>query len=140
MTDLALEVSVFINAPVEKVWDALTNPKLIKKYLFGTNAISDWKAGSSLIFKGEWEGKEYIDKGTILKIEPNKVLQYNYYSAFSNLEDKEENYQILTFSLTPENNGIKLTLVQENIPTEESKKHSEENWKSVLNTMKNLLE
>ena len=140
MTGISLEISVFINAPVEKVWDALVNPELIKKYLFGTTAISDWQEGSSLVFKGEWNGKEYLDKGTILKIEPNKVLKYSYYSSFSNLEDKEENYQVLTFTLAPENNGTKLILTQENIATEESKQHSEENWKSVLKTIKNLLE
>ena len=39
MTGISLEISVFINAPVEKVWDALVNPELIKKYLFGTTEI-----------------------------------------------------------------------------------------------------
>ena len=32
-----------IDAPVDKVWDALINPEMIKKYMFGTTAISDWK-------------------------------------------------------------------------------------------------
>ena len=58
---LVAEAETKINVPVSKVWDALTNPDQIKKYFFGTNAISDWKVGSPLEFKGEWEGKEYHD-------------------------------------------------------------------------------
>jgi hypothetical protein len=34
--------SITIKANTEKVWDSLTNPKLIKQYLFGTEA-SSWK-------------------------------------------------------------------------------------------------
>ena len=30
-----------INASVEKVWDALTNPEMIKKYMFGATVSSD---------------------------------------------------------------------------------------------------
>lgn len=140
MTDLSLETSVVINAPVEKVWDALVNPKMIKKYLFGTDAVSDWKAGSPLHFKGVWEGKEYFDKGKILKSEPNKIFQYSYFSSFSNMEDKEKNYQIITYKLSKEKDRTKLTLIQENIPTQESIEHSEQNWTSVLNTLKDILE
>ncbi|HVO72721.1 MAG TPA: SRPBCC family protein [Ignavibacteriaceae bacterium] len=140
MTGLSLEKSVVINAPVEKVWDALVNPKIIKKYLFGTDAVSDWKEGSPLQFKGVYEGKEYADKGTILKSEPNKFLQYSYFSSFSNMEDKKENYQIVSYKLSKANGGTKLTLKQENIHDQKSKEHSEENWSGVLNTLKSAVE
>jgi len=55
-----------IHAPTSKVWDAITKPDLIKQYLFGTDVISDWKVGSPIIYKGEWEGKAFEDKGKIL--------------------------------------------------------------------------
>jgi len=42
----AARKSITINAPAAKVWDALINPELIKQYLFGTEAISDWEVGS----------------------------------------------------------------------------------------------
>lgn len=140
MTGISLEKTVVVNAPVEKVWDALVNPEKIKKYLFGTEAVSDWKAGSSLQFKGTYEGKEYLDKGTILKSEPNRFLQYSYLSSLSGMEDKKENYQIVSFKLDQVQNGTKLTLKQENIQSEESKKHSKENWNYVLNTLKDIVE
>lgn len=65
---LIAKVSTAINAPISKVWGALTKPELIKKYMFGTNVVSDWKVGCSFVWKGEWQGKSYEDKGKILKI------------------------------------------------------------------------
>ena len=62
------KASITINATAEKVWHALTDPRMIKKYMFGTSVISDWKEGSKIIWKGEWEGKSYEDKGKIIHL------------------------------------------------------------------------
>jgi uncharacterized protein YndB with AHSA1/START domain len=57
--------SITINAPAKDVWDALVNPAKTKQYMFGCEAISDWKKGSSLLWRGQYEGKEMIFvKGT----------------------------------------------------------------------------
>ena len=74
MENLNLKASIEINASHSKVWKALTTPELIKKYLFGTETITDWKIGSPIIFKGEWEGRKYEDKGIILDIKKEKLL------------------------------------------------------------------
>ena len=66
--DITLHVSVFIKAPASKVWEAITNPEQIKKYLFGTETCSTWNVGSPITFRGVWEGKDYEDKGTILEM------------------------------------------------------------------------
>jgi uncharacterized protein YndB with AHSA1/START domain len=63
-----------IHASVSKVWQALVNPEIIKQYLFNTDVISDWREGSPVLYRGEWQGKAFEDKGRILKIEPEKVL------------------------------------------------------------------
>ena len=131
---------VRIDAPVSEVWEALTTPSLIKQYFFGTDAISDWKEGSPLIFKGEWEGKEYEDKGTILKMVPRKLFRYNFWSSLSGIKDKPENYVIITYELTERNNGTYLSVKQENIPDEKMRQHSEENWNKVLAELKEFLE
>lgn len=129
-----------ISAPVSRVWDALTNPEVIKQYFFGTQAISDWKVGSPLHFKGEWEGKEYLDKGIILKNEPEKLFQYTYLSSFSSLPDDPENYANISYELGEDNGKTTLTVKQENIENEEVREHSEKNWAHVLQNLKNLLE
>ncbi len=91
------KVSVVINASSKKVWEALTNPKLIKQYLFGTDTITDWKKGSQIKWKGVWEGKEYEDKGEVIEAIPEKMLRYTYWSSMSGLEDKKENYVTVSY-------------------------------------------
>ncbi len=137
---LILRKTISIKAPASKVWEALTTPEWIKKYLFGTQTISDWKVGSPIIFTGTWEGKEYQDKGTILKFEKEKVFQYNYWSSFSSLPDLPENYAVLTFELSPHGNTTELLLTQDNIANETALEHSSKNWDGVLGGMKELLE
>ena len=139
-THVAGKVSIDINASAIKVWEALTTPELIKEYFFGTDAISDWKVGSSIIFKGEWQGKTYEDKGTILEVVPGKLLKYTYWSSLSGLQDDQENYLDITYELTESNDSTILTITQENIPDENTKEHTEDNWKKVLTDLKNLLE
>ena len=134
------QVSTDIHAPINKVWDALTRPEIIKQYFFGTNTFTDWKVGSPIKFKGEWEGKTYEDKGTILDIEKNKLIKYDYWSSISGIEDKPENYAVITYKLKEKDDQVNLTIIQENIPDEKMKEHSEENWQKVLNGLKNLLE
>lgn len=131
-TELIAKKSVTIQASVDKVWDALTNPSLIKKYLFGTETISDWKVGSPIVFQGTWEGKSYQDKGTILAIEKGKLLKYSYWSSMSGTTDIPENYANVTYSLTADKGKTVLTISQDNCKSEESREHSEKNWGMVL--------
>lgn len=72
--NLILKKEISIQAPIAKVWNGLIDPEVIKLYLYGTQTISDWKEGSSIVFTGVWEGKEYEDHGTILKLEKEKYF------------------------------------------------------------------
>ena len=134
-------VEITINAPIAQVWKALTDPEIVKQYFFGTNlVVKEWKVGGTILYKGEWQGKQYEDKGIILEYIPEKLLVTNYWSGFSGKPDVPENYQRITYTLIPVNGATKLTIKQENVPSEESKKHSEQNWAMVLDGMKKLLE
>ena len=129
-----------IHAPVSRVWAALTKPNLIKQYLFGAEVISDWKVGSPIIYRGEWEGKAFEDKGKILRMEPEKLLMSTHWSPLSGVPDTPENYHTVTYSLAGRGDSTEVTITQDNNATEEEKEHSEQNWKTVLNGMKKLLE
>ena len=77
--DLIVSQSVDVKAEPEQVWNALTNPEIIKEYLFGTETITDWKVGSEIIFQGEYEGHKYRDHGIIEQMfmildTPNHVI------------------------------------------------------------------
>jgi uncharacterized protein YndB with AHSA1/START domain len=129
-----------INAPASKVWDALTKPDLIKQYLFGTEVNTDWQVGSPITYKGEWEGKTYEDKGKILQIEPEKLLVSTFWSSLAGLPDVPENYKTVHYELSPENGGTRLTIIQDNNASQEEADHSAQNWNTVLDGMKKLLE
>ena len=132
--------SIVINAKAQRVWEALTDPAQIKQYMWGAEAISDWTLGSSLIYRGEWEGKSYEDKGTILEIDPPRRLRTNYYSPLSGKADAPENYAEVTYALTPEAGGTKLTVTQTNVEDETAKARSEGNWEMALGSIKTMIE
>ena len=137
---LVAKASISINADRATVWKGLTDPKLIKQYFFGTDAQSDWKKGSSIVFRGEWEGKAYEDKGTILDIDPPSFIKYNYWSSVSGMPDIPENYANITYELTSKGAQTELLVTQDRIATEEAKEHSENNWRGVLDGLKKLVE
>lgn len=129
-----------IHAPVSKVWQSLVNPEIIRQYLFDTDVISDWKVGSPIIYKGEWQGKPFEDKGKILKIEPEELLMSTHWSPLSGVPDAPENYHTVTYTLAEKGDSTEVTIIQDNNSTEAEKEHSEQNWKIVLENMKKLLE
>jgi uncharacterized protein YndB with AHSA1/START domain len=139
-TDHVAKASITIRADAGKVWDALTNPALIKQYLFGTEARSDWKKGSPITYKGVWEGKSYEDKGVIVDIVPNTRIVSTYWSSMSGKPDTPDQYNTVTYELAPGNGQTTLTITQDNNPTRESADHSAANWTAVLQSMKAILE
>ena len=134
------KASATIDAPVTKVWDALVNPALIKQYMFGTNVTSDWKEGKPIVWKGEWQGKAYEDKGVILKIDPRRLLKYSHFSPLSGQPDAPENYHTVTIELSSKGPQTVVSLSQDNNATDEARKHSEKNWETMLTSLKKLLE
>ncbi|MDB5116746.1 MAG: hypothetical protein JWQ79_2238 [Mucilaginibacter sp.] len=140
MANLSSKTSISINAPVAQIWRALIDPEIVKKYFFGTDVESAWKKGSPIIWSGEWEGKAYHDRGTVLDITPGKYLKYSYWSSMSGTEDKPENYQNVSYDLTEKDGVTTLEIGQENIKDQAAKEHSEQNWQHVFGKMKEMIE
>ncbi|HWZ22184.1 MAG TPA: SRPBCC domain-containing protein [Cytophagaceae bacterium] len=104
---------VVIDASLSKVWDALVNPAQTKKYMFGCEAISDWKTGSPLLWRGIYEGKEMIFvKGTIVDIHPERFLAYTTFDPNSTIADIPENYLTVTYDLSHEHGHTVLVVTQ----------------------------
>lgn len=138
--NLIAKVSTAINAPLTKVWEALTKPEIIKQYMFGTNVVSDWHVGVPIVWKGEWQGRSYEDKGKILKFEEERVLQYSHFSPLSGKPDVPENYHTVTIELSDDRAQTIVTLSQDNNATEEAREHSKKNWEIMLDGLRKLLE
>jgi uncharacterized protein YndB with AHSA1/START domain len=132
--------STVIAAPKQRVWQALVTPATIKQYMFGTNVTSDFREGSSIVWKGEWQGKAYEDKGVILRLQPNRLLEYTHFSPLAGLPDTPENYHRVTIELSDEGSQTRIMLAQDNNGTEQEREHSQKNWEMMLNGLKKLLE
>lgn len=134
------QVTTVIQAPPARVWKALTDPAEIKQYMFGTEVTTDWKADSPIRYKGTWQGKAYEDKGTVVKNEPERLLVTTFWSALSGQPDEPENYKTVQYELVPEDGGTRLTITQDNNATQDEAAHSEENWTTVMDGIKKLVE
>lgn len=139
---LKVSESVEINASPKKVWDTLTDPQKIKKYLYDTNTETDWKINSPIRFKGEYQGTPYLDKGTVLENRPYERMEYSYWSGFSGLEDKPENYSKVSYLLeaNEDNNTTVLTWKQEGFSSTEGLEHSKAGLPSLLQQIKEISE
>jgi uncharacterized protein YndB with AHSA1/START domain len=148
MDKLIVKNNITINAPASKVWDALVNPEQTKKYMFGCETVSDWKPGSSLEWKGNYEGNEMVFvKGKVIEIEPNKLLKYTVIDPNAAMEDIPENYLNVTYALSEDNGQTVLTVIQDGFETaaDGEKRYKDvynngEGWNPILVQIKKLVE
>jgi uncharacterized protein YndB with AHSA1/START domain len=139
--DLIVSQSIVINVTLAKVWDALTDPSIIKKYLYDTETLTTWEVGSEIVFQGEYNGQKYRDHGVIIENVFQQKLVYSYWSGFSGVEDKPENYSTIIYTLVEkENNRIEFTWTQKGYATEEGYKHSKEGMSAFLESIKKVME
>jgi uncharacterized protein YndB with AHSA1/START domain len=135
------EKRITINAPVDAVWQALTDPELVKQYMHGTNMQTTWEVGSAIAWKGEWQGKAYEDKGTVLRFEPKTLLSTTHWSPMGGSEDKPENYHTVTYELAARGGEAILTVRQDNNASQEdADAMAEKNWGPVLEGLKAVVE
>src|ERR1043165_9068244 len=76
--DHIVKKRIRLRAKPDKVWRALTDPNVTKKYFFNCGVYSDWKPGSKIAFKGTIFLIKKIElDGIILEVQPNKLLRYS---------------------------------------------------------------
>ena len=139
--DLVVSQTITINAPVAKVWEALTNPEIIKLYLYGTQTVTDWKIGSDIVFQGDYQGHTYKDKGIVKENRENERLSYSYWSGFSGAPDVPENYALVTYILKSiDANTTAFTWDQKGWATQEGYEHSKEGMAVFLASIKKIVE
>ena len=145
---LFIKNEILINAPADAVWDALVNPEKTKQYMFGCETVSDWKKGSTLLWKGHYQGKEVIFvKGHIVDIEPEEKLVYTVIDPNSDIADIPENYLTVTYRLLPYGEHTLLAVTQGDYAkvAEGERRYKEsynggEGWNPILEGIKKLVE
>lgn len=148
MKNLIVQNTITINAPASKVWDALVNPEQTKKYMFGCETVSDWKIGSPLLWRMNYEGKELIPvKGIVLDIQPDKLLKYTVIDPNASYPDIPENYLNVTYELEEQAGKSTLTVSQDGFEdaAEGEKRYKDvynngEGWNPILLKIKRIIE
>jgi uncharacterized protein YndB with AHSA1/START domain len=126
-----------IAAPPSRVWATLTEPDLVREYMHGTNMATSWTVGEPITWAGEWQGKSYLDKGTVLEVDPIQHLRYTHWSPMGGSEDRPENYHTVSFDLAADGDGTRLSLTQDNNPSQaEAEAMAENNWGPMLEGLK----
>ena len=148
MEKLQIQNSIAINAPASRVWDVLTNPEHTRKYMFGCEALSDWKPESPLLWRMQHEGRDFVAvKGNVLEFEPEKRLVYTVFDPNTPVADIPENYLTVAYYLESGNGQTILTVTQGDFNTVENgkKRYQEmynngEGWNPILRQVKALAE
>lgn len=116
-----------INAPIEKVWDALVNPSTINKWGGGPVKVSSNEGSRFELWGGDIYGKN-------TKVVKNKVLEQEWFGG------KWEKSSKLRFELSEKDGKAQLVLHHENIPAEDFD-DIDKGWDDYyLGPIKNLLE
>lgn len=148
MEKLEIQNTITINAAPDKIWDVLTQPEQTRKYMFGCEAVTDWKPGSPLLWQMQHEGKDFIPvKGSIIAIEPEKQLVYTVFDPHTTIPDIPENYLTVTYLLSNENGKTNLTVTQGDFSkvANGEKRYQEmhnngEGWNPILSQIKEIAE
>jgi uncharacterized protein YndB with AHSA1/START domain len=137
---LIANAAATIEAAKSRVWEALVSPAAIKQYMFGADVVSDWREGSSIVWKGEWKGKPYEDNGVVLRVRPGEVLEYSHYSPLTGKPDVPDSYHTVTVTLTGDGKQTRVSIAQDNNADDDTRKNSEQNWNTMLGGLKKLVE
>ena len=105
MAGIVATAETDIIASPARVWSALTDPAQIKRYMFGSEVETDWKPGGTIVWKGEYQGRAYQDKGQVVEVEPERRLVVTHFSPLSGQDDVPENYHTLAYVLEPRGEG-----------------------------------
>ena len=105
--------TIRINASRQRVWGTITKPELVKLWQYGSDLLTSWEIGSNIKFRTEWEGKIFEQWGKVLEVRPTEIVKYSLFAPRPDLEDKPENYFIMSYVLTEESGQTKLEIIQE---------------------------
>ena len=132
MSKRSVQRSIEINATASKVWQVFTDPVITRQ--MGGEYVSDWKVGSTFGWKAS-DGK-MLTNGTILEIEPEKLLKHNLLNTDDTVISE------ITYELREQNGRIILHASENFTNPINDKEYADavDGWDAALIALKELAE
>ncbi|MGA2331774.1 MAG: SRPBCC family protein [Syntrophales bacterium] len=128
----------YISTTPKKLWNALIDPKITKKYWQHEN-VSDWKPGSKWEHRSSDKERTLRLVGKVMESTPPRRLVLTW--AFPADEAREEKHTRVTFEIEPVHDVARLTLTHDRLePGSEMLRGITEGWPKVLSRLKSPLE
>jgi len=140
MSDHVAHAETEISASPQQVWDAMTDPEAISRFMFGSKVETDWEEGSPITWSGEYDGRPFQDKGEILEVVENQRLRMTHFSPLSGEDDVPENHHTLDYRLEDRGASTRLTLDQDGNDSAEQAEQFAGNWQMMLDQLKKYVE
>jgi uncharacterized protein YndB with AHSA1/START domain/DNA-binding transcriptional ArsR family regulator len=133
-TDKVFEV--YIKTTAERLWEAITDDEMRRKYSFGVGVRSDWAPGGRI--ETYHPSGVAIGEGEILEVEPPRRLVHSFVAVWS--EDVEsEGASRVTWEIEPVGDSCRLTLTHDRL-REHANSELYGGWPMILSGLKTLLE
>jgi uncharacterized protein YndB with AHSA1/START domain len=127
----------YISSSAEKVWNALMDPEMTRKY-WGHLNVSDWKVGSDWKHEDPSTGQVRI-VGKVVEFTPPRRLVITWaFPAEAQVPDK---YTRVTFEIESAGKAVRLKVTHDELePGSEMESGITRGWPVVLSNLKTLLE
>ena len=126
---------IYIKTTPERLWQAITDTEMRRKYTFGAVVTSDWTPGSR--YEGRGQG-DLILEGENLEVDPPRRLVQSFRALWG--EDvKEEGTSRVTWEIEPVGDSCRLLVVHDQL-REGGNDQLYGGWPMVLSGLKTLLE
>ncbi len=132
MAEHDVTVRETVEASPDRVWTTLTDPAATTAWM-GAAAESAWQPGAPITWTGEWQGKEFTDRGEVIEADEPRSLVHTHGSG-------DGPAHRLHWTLRPEGERTELTLVQSGAESEEQAAEFERNWSMMLGRLKEAAE
>jgi uncharacterized protein YndB with AHSA1/START domain len=128
---------IYIKTTPERLWEAITDPGMRRKYNFGVGVESDWTNGSR--YTGTAPGAPRpILEGENLEVDPPRRLVQSFDACWS--EDvKAEGTSRVTWEIEPVAGSCRLTVIHDQL-REGASDELYGGWPMILSGLKTLLE
>jgi uncharacterized protein YndB with AHSA1/START domain len=130
---------IYIQTTPEKLWQAIIDPEFTHRYFHETRVLSDWKPGSSIVYRQD-DGKNAIE-GKIIEFAPPRRLVHTFHFERHD-EGQHDAPTRVTWEITPMGDVCRLTLTHDDFAGETPtyRTISDGGWAPIIDSLKTLLE